>query len=87
MRTLAAGMNTDLAVRLAASRPLIADERQIGRPLMHEMSALAAEALTCSGATLDSRDRRRQPERPGICSASAARHSGDSKGSAKYWVS
>ena len=34
-----------------------------------------------------SRDRRHQPERPGICSASAARHSGGSKGSAKYWVS
>ena len=28
-----------------------------------------------------------QPERSGIGSASAARHSGGSKGSAKYWVS
>src|SRR5271169_3410768 len=51
------------------------------------MSALVAEALTCSGATLDSRDRQHQPERPDICSASAARHPGGSKGSAKYWVS
>ena len=37
--------------------------------------------------TLNSRDRRHQAERSGIGSASAARHSGASKGSAKYWVS
>jgi hypothetical protein len=61
----------------------------VGR--VHGGLDLAAQFASVDGfaseRTLDSRDRPHQPERSGVGSASAARHRGGSKGSAKYWVS
>ena len=47
----------------------------------------AVDQLVAGAVAIVDEHRRRQPERSCIGSASAARHWGGSKGSAKYWVS